>query len=732
MNQETETKLAAVADEISKCVNDSSIAVRFSDAQSDKFLSTAITKALEEWRKKAPGKPTKSEKDAIAAQNRNTDAQNKYAQEVKKAAAITEKAKGIIEDATDVATNLGESLRDNKSAIDVARKSAEDRTEAIKNVSLKIVTAIGSAIKALTVKTIDETAKRLNWVQQLNDAGVKLRGGFDETFTDLSNLSKRSHDEFTKLLTSNSGMVARLNAMGLRGEKTLANMSNQIVGNYGYTAKTSDSIIKYMLDSRIKYMTEEELHSMNLSSEMDRLALNMRRSSAAFGKNAEQIIAETKAREEDYTERMIEKKYGEAYKNMKLSGLPPELIRMFFTNIPNADAIKLLATTPGFQQIWGLMQRNKRSLFNNATASDAWFKIMNDKKVVQLMDNINSGKNLPMMEIAKNTEFVKGNSQFSLMIRPNREDADSLGDNNISEINAINSLTALKTSINKLDNNLNDKLSSKLDTLSTTLKGLSFSIGGLSYLVGKTNSSLLKLAYGAGSAAGSILSDVAGSVIQLAILSKVAPYVKRYGFKKGIPLGLRSAEKYALRQGGNVIKNAPNFALTKFKSLPKFGKLLTAAGVVDIGSGIAKNFVDERENPNTYHAIDTIGSTASGMSWGSIIGGILGGISGALGGPGGAAVGAKIGMTLGGLGGLGFGINDWINAKSPAQSGVQTNNYNTSNVEYTTQRIVYTDGEKESNDKAMLATLNEINRSMNYFVNNSRFQTSPMPFGVTK
>ena len=349
MNPETEQNLSALLAELIKCINNSSVAVRIADQQSDKFLSTAISKALTEYRARLKKEP--AAKQEQQATEDNTDAVEQQTQELEKVKHVTIEAKDALEDVAGATSDVGNSLRENKSAIDEAIKSREKQNEAIKAASLKVVAAISTAVKAMVTRTLDETTKRLEWVQQLNDAGVKLRGGFDETFTELSNLSRRSHEEFTRLLTSNSNMIARMNTMGLRGEREIADMSQAIVGKYGYTVKTSDSIIKFMLDSRIKYMTEEELQTMNLTSEMELLAKNLRASSAAFGKSTEQILAETKAREDDYTDRLLQAKYGDAYRNMKLSGLPPELIRMFLTNIPNADATRYLATSEGFQRI---------------------------------------------------------------------------------------------------------------------------------------------------------------------------------------------------------------------------------------------------------------------------------------------------------------------------------------------------------------------------------------------
>lgn len=731
LNATTETKLDAALDELSKCFHENSVSVRFSDKQSDKFLSTAILAALEEWRKKKnrtpePPNPNQVKSDKITQDNTKKTEEQTAA--IKSAEQAAKELSQSLEENTEAANELREMNSSTQSAISTAIEERAKQNEVIKSVSLKLISAIGTAIKTYVSKTIDESAKRLEWVQQLNDAGVKLRGGFDETFTDLSNLSKRSHEEFTKLLTSNSNMVARLNSMGLRGEREIANLSQAIVGNYGYTVKTSDSIIKYMLDSRIKYMTEEELHSMNLSSEMDILAKNLRRSSAAFGKNTEQILAETKAREEDYTDRMLQKKYGEVYRNMKLTGLPPELIKMFLTNVPNGEAIKYLATNQGFQRIWNLMQQNRGALLNNETSLNAWGSIMNDRFVRSAINDANSGRYLQLSTLAPNIAHIQSLNKLSMLQRPDMKSANELGNNKTPEINVINSLTDLKTSVNKLHNTLNNQLSTSLNKLAIAMDGLSAVISGSSYVLGKTSSSLVKFLYSAGGVAGSMAADVLGSTIQLMFLSKAVPFVRRMGYMKGIPAAMLSTKRAVMRSGKGFVKAIPGKAAGAVnwytKGTSKFSKGLRYGGAAlgTIGTGL--------EFYNSYQEGANGEDSFGDYAMGALSGALSGAAAGAIFGP----IGAGIGAAIGGLGSIiTRAIGSSNSVKSPAQAGVQTNNYNTSSSEsYTTQRIIYTDGEKESNDKAMLATLNEINRSMNYFVNNSKFQTSPMPFGVTK
>ena len=724
------TDISTSLAELSSCIEKNSVKVKFSDDQSGKYLSTAIQDALNEYRKKLRSDPNvKKEEDN---KKENTESINNQTKATEEATKATQSLAQQLENGESVTTKINETLDTTQDAISQTRETLEKNNETIKAVALKVVAAIGTAVKAMVTRTLDETAKRLEWVQQLNDAGVKLRGGFDETFTELSNLSKRSHDEFTKLLTSNSNMIARMNTMGLRGEREIAEMSQAIVGKYGYTVKTSDSIIKFMLDSRIKYMTEEELQTMNLTSEMDLLAKNLRASSAAFGKSTEQILAETKAREDDYTDRMLQAKYGDAYRNMKLSGLPPELIRMFLTGVPNADATRYLATSNGFQRIYNLMEANRKGLTNKETSLKTWSKIMNDRSVKRYIREANDERNIPFGTIASGSAIVKSMSALSLMQPPDLANAEALTDNNTPEINAINSLTGLKTSVNKLNNTINNKLSSSLDNLADAMDALSGVTSGTNYMLGLVNPTLAKFVYGAGAAVGSVASDVIGSMIQLAFLSRALPFVKRFGYMKGVPLAMKSTGRYMMRNTKSFVKNTPGKIKTGWSSMSGFGKSVGIAGITSLAASTANNFIDEEENPNAYHAVDTIASTAGGYATGSLIGGLIGGAIGLLGGPIGAAAGAKIGAGIGAAWGLSSGINEWSKSKSPAQSGVNTNNYNTVNENYTTQRTVYTDSEKESNDKELLANTREIANSMRWFVNNNKFQSSPMPFAVGK
>jgi len=730
LSSTTESKIEQVTDELLKCIHQNSVAVRISDTQSSKYLTTAISDAIIEA--KAKYKATRAGQNENVALQNNTNSTEEQTRALRAATETNRQLIDALEHGESVTTRVGETLDSAQDAISQTTESIEENNEIIKTASLKIVTAIGTAIKAIAARTIDETAKRLEWVQQLNDAGVKLRGGFDETFTDLSNLSKRSHEEFANLLTSNSNTIARLNTMGLRGEREIANMSQAIVGNYGYTVKTSDSIIKYMLDSRLKYLTEEELHSMNLSSEMDLLAKNLRQSSAAFGKNTEQVIAETKAREDDYTDRMLQAKYGDAYRNMKLSGVPQELIRMFLTNIPNADAMRLLATSSGFQRMYNLMNSNRNSLLNSSTSLQAWNKIMSDKMLSKLINDSKNGNNLQFATLAANSPQVRSLNALSLLQRPDMVSANALSDNETPEINAINSLTDLKTSINKLNNTINNKLSSNLDTIAKGMEILTGTINGTNYMLGLVNPTLAKFVYGTAEAVGGVAMDVMGSMLQVAFLSRAVPYVRRYGYMRGLPLAMRSTGRHVLRGATSVARQTPGLvsrgANWYLHGASKAAKFTRYGGGIISGLGMGLNWYDSyQEGKAGENGVwDTLGGATSGALSGAMAGATLGSIFPVIG----TTIGAIGGAIVGGVGSL---ISRAIgSSNSPAQAGVKSNNYNTSSGSYETQRTVYTDREKETNDKAQLATLKEISSSMKWFVNQNKFNTSPMPFEVGK
>ena len=49
-------------------------------------------------------------------------------------------------------------------------------------------------------KMYDETKLRFKWLRELESAGIRLSGGFDESFTKLANSSKLSHDSLMKMI----------------------------------------------------------------------------------------------------------------------------------------------------------------------------------------------------------------------------------------------------------------------------------------------------------------------------------------------------------------------------------------------------------------------------------------------------------------------------------------------------------------------------------------------------
>ena len=372
------------------------------------------------------------------------------------------------------------------------------------------------------------------------------------------------------------------------------------------------------------------------------------------------------------------------------------------------------------------METNRKGLLNKETSLTTWSKIMNDRQVKRFIREANDARNIPESAIASNAPHIKSRGLLSLMQSPDIANAEALTDNNTPEIKAINSLTDLKTSVNKLNNTINDKLSAKLGTLATAMDGLSLAIKGTNFMLGMVNPTLAKFVYGAGTAVGSIATDVLGSMLQIAFLSRALPFVKRFGYMKGLPLAMKSTGRYALRGAKGALISTPGKISSGYNWYRKGGSMLAKGarwgGTALAGIGAATNMISsyqegaEGENSAGDYAMGALSGALSGAMAGAALGlpGIIGG------------------ALIGGIGSIITRAWGSSNAKSPAQSGVNTNNYNTVNENYTTQRTVYTDSEKESNDKELLANTREIANSMRWFVNNNKFQTSPMPFAVGK
>ena len=562
-------------------------------------------------------------------------------------------------------------------------------------------------VKQIAIPAINETKKRMNWLSELEKSGVHLAEGFDDSFTDLANTAKMSHDNFARMLIANSRQVAKLNAIGLNGARTFSNALNKTVGKFGYTTDEASTALSSYMENILGFYSNETLAEKLKNDATTKYLKSLKELSAATGKSVDLLAQENQLKEDTLFAQKLNAEHPELYGALKQAGLTDPMIKALVSGRPNEEFALAHLTPEGAEIASRFGDITRRSLSGSLTDDKLYEEI---DKVIKSeatergrkgIENMDHGTASVLSESSGHNTglgfFHKLNKGFDV------EAAKKVGGNK-GDTDIVNSFIDYQAEKDKLGNNWNKALafsakhaSDALDFLTIGLKFLNGALGTFAgsfiaygILFGKTKGGLWtfsKIMQGFhaigdkrfhGTMIEKFLKGMFGSKFKNSLGVKLTNSITgsiKDVFKKTYDLlpfhkAVKKLASSITKLGGSIGKFTIKWLGKIFGFVGKWGlKLLSTMGSL-LMKFLPHALVGALAGGASYFISKMFGASERTANW-SATGAALGATIGSFLSP----VGTLIGGIAGGLIGAGIGA-----ATGPAQSNTEykfENNYNT-------------------------------------------------------
>lgn len=589
---------------------------------------------------------------------------------------------------------------------------------------------IMETVKQMAVPMISETKKRMNWLSELEKSGVHLAEGFDESFTQLANDAKMSHDQFARMLIANSRQVAKLNAIGLNGARTFSNSLNKSVGKFGYTTDEAATALSAYMENALGFYSKETLAEKLKNDATTKYLKNLKELSAATGKSVDILAQENQLKEDTLFAKKLNAEHPELYGTLKQAGLNDSQIKALVSGRPNEESVMFNATPEG-RAIWSQFERVTRSSLAGRLSNEDLIRRVGN--ILKGPDAERGRKRLENMDYS--TASVLSESQGHNKIlgavpglsRFDDFAAQQVG-NNKGDTNIVNSFTEYQAQKDRLANNWNkalgmsaywasnwlDIFSGGLSWANTALSSFAGTTIAYSILFGKTKAGLWSFS--------KVLKGITGGFHALGDKRYKGTVIEK--FLKGM---FGSKNKTLVNIIAHPLKSLKNVLTSGSLSIAKSFAIVSLK-ILGAGAAIAA------AGYSVYKVGEWLGGWASKVTGGGAKGALLGGAAGAVGGatiagiagaiigsvifPGvGTAAGWALGMALGGaiLGGAvgaykGYGPATTVNYKN----------------EYS-----YVQEQDVQKSKVQNETLSEL-KTMNLYMQNTASNTSQLSYSSSE
>lgn len=499
-----------VTEKLNNIIDDAGIAIKFSDKErSTSVLVDAIRQAITSVRAK------KSQEDAKAKED------------VAQIAESTKKAEGSLQDLND---NF-EGLQD---TVEQLEEGEEKRFIATYAQWQRIGEAVADVALNIAEMSYDATKQKLSWLQELEKSGIRLAGGFDESFTQLANDAKMSHDAFVKMLTSNSKQITKMNALGSETMNSMMEASGNLVGKFGYSVDDASKIMLYYMDTIGSVNTAEQLRNRNITTEVENLGKQMKSLSLATGKSIEMLLQEQEQRRKNL---LMEKIYRDPTMGQLLStginaGIDEDVLLAAITGRPNEKSSQMNITAGG-RALNRALQQAAIAIRSGKMGKDDIIPYLADiQKDSRIVNDVQQIEQMSYGKAGAINNTALGDNLFSLsqFMRAglNVNATNKVGSGSAEE-NAMNSLSNLDAAQNKLLNTHIDKMALSLETTTNALDIFSKALEKAQSIANMTPDWLYML--GAGIISSALTSNV-GSLF----VTKLADFFTRGGLKAGFNL----------------------------------------------------------------------------------------------------------------------------------------------------------------------------------------------------
>ena len=339
---------AELLDVLQKIQDNKAIPVRLSQNESSlNVLKTAISNAIREAKNESAKNPTPEERQHIENTRKLNEETKKASKELEDFTKKTENATGAVEEITNEIKNNNTSV----SKFGVTASQVSRALDGLNNAFWALRNTIGR-----------EVEKRVDWMKQLDDAGIRLSKGFDKSFTDLANKARLSHDQYAKFLVANTETLHKLSSTLTDSEEKISNAMGNLTGKYGLSGEQIQAGMSGYINNILKYRNGDMSQEM-INTESERYIKNLKELSLATGKTVEHLEKENEIRENSLWAKRTEMdpRLSGMYKTLKSLGFDDTKIRGMMTGVPNDETMKL-AIDPNMRSFMSMITRDTRML----------------------------------------------------------------------------------------------------------------------------------------------------------------------------------------------------------------------------------------------------------------------------------------------------------------------------------------------------------------------------------
>lgn len=329
------------------------------------------------------------------------------------------------------------------------------------------------AVVSQAAKEVKENTVRFGrFAEDLTRAGVAIQDGgrgFRESLTDSANKIGVKTDDFVKMVTGNSRALARLSASGIDQMAYMTDAMAQYKNVAGTMRDDASAVWEYMAESILRFDTDEQIRSRNMSTEANILLRNFKDLSYATGKSVEELTKEQKARRSKYMEEMFRRTRPEMFQKIMSMDMPEEMREYAMTGRMTAEIQKMAALNPAVAQMMVQFDKMRYDRRYDTMTTEDFGKMMNP--MVDRIKGYNQGYvAMGSYYAAAENETLMRLLQFDKLGTTNPQPSGAGGQ--AEQIGFVETLKKLDVATNTLSNEKMLAVSVSLDTLNKVVNTL--------------------------------------------------------------------------------------------------------------------------------------------------------------------------------------------------------------------------------------------------------------------
>lgn len=327
-------------------------------------------------------------------------------------------------------------------------------------------------------KTVEKSIGRF---KELNESGVRLANGYEDTIWKLSNASGMFIDDFSKVLQENSKYVNSLTlGNNLGGEYTIAKAMDKMIGTFGTTEKQAKNILNYFNESMYGIVDFTKLTDEEYVFQIEKLTKNLQELSKATGLSVEQIIQKNKLDESDLLHRQLRTKDYDTYQTLSASGISKKTIEYIMLGTPSAEVYTQMA----LNQVEGKAIETARKAYEKGGYEGLKTAFIEFKENIP---EISRGQMQTIAMAGKDSPLIQMMGYFlAQYMTEYGAKGKVLGPNERSDNDSLNKTLDYQKSLNKMYNESLAAVTPKIDKVGKAVDTMKIAVDGVTLSIQKT------------------------------------------------------------------------------------------------------------------------------------------------------------------------------------------------------------------------------------------------------